>query len=181
MKRLIAGPVLVLALAGAINAAAEEPAGRLLNPCVAITGADSRVAERVYLRITSAGDWTRVWQVHKGQKVTDQYDLFYDPLTLPLIDFDRYMVIAIFQGDGWNNAGLRPISISEENDRMIFRFENKGYQTGGSGPRGGGKKAAPYGFFVVPRSTKPLVLEEDQHSLIGDPPVWKERITFPKL
>ena len=35
---------------------------------------------------------------------------------------------------------------------MVLGFENKGYQTGRSGPGGGGRKAAAYGFFVVPRS-----------------------------
>ena len=48
-----------------------------------------------------------MWQEHKGEKPTGQYDLYYDPLALQLIDFDRYMVIAIFQGNGWNNAGTK--------------------------------------------------------------------------
>jgi hypothetical protein len=89
------------------------------------------------------------------------------------------MVIAIFQGAGWNNAGLKLVSISDEDNRIAVRFSNKGYQTGG--PDGGGRKVTAYGFFVVPRSTKPVVIEEDVHEYIGKPPVWKERITFPKL
>jgi hypothetical protein len=185
MKRSIIGLIggIVCALARPIITPAEEPAGELLKPCAVIAGADSHVAKGRYQRITSAGDWTRVWQEHKGEKPTGEYDMFYDPLTLPWIDFDHYMVIAIFQGNGSNNAGLRAISISEENDRLIFRFENKGYQTGGSGPGGDGNKTAAYGFFVVPRSTKPVVLEERLHLMNrkDKPSVWKERITFPKL
>ncbi len=181
MKRLLIGLIMstVCVMAGLIAMPAEEPAGRQFKPCVAITGADSQVTEHRYQRVTSADDWTRVWQEHKGQKPTGQYDLHYDPLTLPLIDFDHYMVIAIFQGNGWNSAGLRAVSISEDEDRVVFRFMDKGYQTGG--PNGGGQKVAVYGFFVLPRSTKPVVLEENHQSLKGEPPVWKERITFSKL
>jgi hypothetical protein len=183
MKRLLAILVLglVYAPAGPIAATAKESAGKPLKPCVVITGADSHVMKLRYRRITSADEWTRVWQEHKGEKPTGQYDQFYDPLTLPSIDFDRYIVIAIFQGNGWNSAGLRAISISEENDCVIFRFDNKGYQTGGTSPDGGVKKATAYGFFVVPRSTKPVVLEENVQQYIGQPPEWKERMTFPKL
>jgi len=181
MKRLIVGLVIgiVCSLAGLYAATAREPAGKPLKPCVVITGADSHVVQRQYHRITSTNNWTRLWQKHKTEKVTDQYDLYYDPLTLPLIDFDRYMVIAIFQGSGWNSAGLTAVSISEEDNRIIFRFDDKSYQTGG--PDGGGKKVAVYGFFVVPRSSKPVVLEENVQGILGKPPVWEKRITFPKL
>jgi hypothetical protein len=180
MKRRITAIVLAIActLAGLLDVPAEEPAGRLMKPCVVISGADSHVTEHQYRRIISADEWIRVWQEHKGEKPTGQYDLFYNPLALPLIDFDRYMVIAIFQGNGWNSAGLRAISISVEDKRIVFRFEDKSYQTGG--PHGGGRRVAVYGFFVVPRSTKSVVLEDNVQQYKGKPPVWQERITFPK-
>jgi hypothetical protein len=174
----------VCSLAALIATRAEEPASKVLKPCVAITGANSRVTKCRYQRITSADEWTRVWQEHKGEKPTGKYDLFYDPLLLPLIDFDHFMVIAIFEGDGSNNAGFQSVSIVEEDNRMVFRFRNKGYQTmsrypGNAG--GGGGKATAFGFFVLPRSKKALILEEGQFPLSGDPPLWTERITFPKL
>jgi hypothetical protein len=182
MKPATVAAVLAIAWATTvlIDATAQEPAGTPVSPCVVITGADSHVAQRRYQRITSADKWTRVWQEHKGQKPTGQYDLFYDPLTLPQVDFDRYMVIAVFQGSGWNNAGLRAFSLADEDTRILLRFANKSYQTGGAD--GGGKKVTAYGFFVVPRSAKPVVLEENaQQYKRGKPPVWEERITFPKL
>jgi hypothetical protein len=160
-------------------ASAQEPAAKAIKPCVAITGTDSHVTELAYHRITSTDDWARLWQRHKGQESDHPYDLYYDPLALPQVDFDAFMVIAIFQGRGWNSAGLKAISISEAADRIVFRFDDKSYQT--AGPDGGGDKVAAYGFFVVPRSTKPVALEENVQELIGQPPVWKERVTFPKL
>jgi hypothetical protein len=181
MKRLAL--VLVMGVVGSLatllTTRAEEPAGKTLKPCVAITGANSHVTKPRYQRIMSADQWARVWQEHKGEKPTGKYDLFYDPLTLPRIDFDNYMVIAVFKGESWNSAGLKAVSIVEEDHRIVFRYRNKGYQT--AGPGGGGEPVSVFGFFVLPRSKKPLVLEEGQFPLSGDPPLWTERITFPKL
>jgi hypothetical protein len=183
VKRLVALLVLGIACSFATLVAtrAEAPTGKTLKPCVVITGADSHVTKCRYQRVTLADEWARVWQDHKGVKPTGEYDLFYNPLALPQIDFDNYMVIAIFQGKGWNSAGLTAVSIIEENNRIVFRFKDKSYQTMGSDPDGGGRKVTVYGFFVVPHSTKPVVLEENTQHEIGEPPVWTERMTFPKL
>jgi len=121
----------------------------------------------------------KVWQEHKGQKPTDQYDLFYDPLTLPIVDFDHYMVIAIFQGTGWNNAGVTVVEIVEEDNSIILRFANKYYQTGGTD--GGGQRTTAYGLFVLPRSKKPIILEENVQHNKGNPPIWKECIKFSEI
>jgi len=150
-----------------------------LHPCVVLTGADSHVSKVGYHRITSMKDWAELWQKHKGQRRGEKYDLYYNPLGLPLVDFKRYMVIGIFQGSGWNSAGLKAVSVSQEKDRIVFRFDDKSYQT--QGPDGGGEKVRVYGFFVLPRSSKPVTLEENVQGLKGKPPVWKERVTFPKL
>jgi hypothetical protein len=76
------------------------------------------------------------------------------------------MVIAVFQGSGVNNAGLKAVALLEEKDRIVFRFENKGYQTAGRGS--GGQQVTVYGFFVLPRSSKTVVLEEYHHTMKGE-------------
>jgi len=181
MRRALTALVAVMVCTVFANgiSAEQKNAAAIVRPCVTITGADSKVSERSYHRITSEEDWTRVWQKHKGQKEGGEYDLYYNPLGLPVVDFDRYMVIGIFQGSGMNSAGLNAVSVSEEQDRIVFRFKNRYYQT--AGPDGGGKEVTVYGFFVIPRSAKSVILEEDVQGLIGGPPVWKERIAFPKL
>ena len=141
----------------------------VLRPCVVLTGADSHVSERSYHRITSATEWVARWRKHKGKKPDDA------PAGLPLVDFDRFMVIAIFQGRAVNSAGLKAVSITVNEDRIVFRFDDDSYQTAGEG-----KDVTVYGFFVVLRSNKPLVLEEDVQGIIGEPPVWKERSVLPK-
>ena len=163
---------------GSAETQGDKTAGGI-SPCVILTGADSQVSERGYHRITSIEGWIEIWLKHKGRAHSGKYDLIFNPAGVPLVDFERYMVIAIFQGSGWNSAGLRAVSISEQPDRIVFRFDDYSYQT--AGPHGGGKQVTVYGFFVVPRSTKAVVLEEDIQGLIGKPSVWKERITFPKI
>lgn len=181
MKRPIACLLVVIVCLVAIRGltAEQEKATTIVKPCVTITGADSHVSECGYHRIASMKEWIQVWQKHEGHKVDEEYDLYYNPLGVPLVDFDNYMVIAIFQGSSWNSAGLSAVSISQEEDRIVFRFDDKSYQT--LGPDGGGKRVTVYGFFVVRRSAKAVILEENVQGLKGKPPVWKERITFPNL
>ena len=156
----------------------EDNARQAARPCVTLTGADSHVKERSYFRITSEDEWVKIWQRHKGVNESKDYDLFYNPLGLPNIDFEKCMVIAVFQGSGWNNAGLTAVAVLEGKDGIVLRFGNKGYQTGG--PGGGGKRTTVYGFFVLPQSSKTVVLEENVQNIRGQPPVWKERISLPK-
>jgi hypothetical protein len=114
-----------------------------------LSGAGSHVSKCEYRRVASIKEWAEFWKKHKGQKAGEEYDLHYDPV--PLIDFDRFMVIAIFQGGRWNSAGLKAVSIQEHNDSIIFRFDDKSYQT--IGPDGGGKQVTVYGFFSICKCT----------------------------
>jgi hypothetical protein len=47
-----------------------------------------------------------------------------------------------------------------------------------AGPDGGGEQVTVYGFFVLPRSSKTVVLEENVQNYIGGKPVWKERASL---
>ena len=148
----------------ACSLAAENNEDVSIKPCVTLTGSDSRVSKPSFHRVQSLKDWAKVWAIHTGQETVpyenwdNQYDEFYNPLNLPMIDFGNYMVVAIFQGAGSNNAGLNAVSILNNTDGITFRFENKHFST--SGPNGGGKNVNVYGFFVIPRSTKPIIVEE---------------------
>ncbi len=178
MRRSIV--LLAVAIAGfaAIRGAAgEDNAQHAQRPYVAITGPDSHVRERGYFRVESEKEWIKVWQRHKGEKESEGYNFFYNPLGLPTVDFGNCMVIAIFEGTSENSAGYTANAVFEKGGRLILRFADKGYQT--AGPNGGGQIANVYGFFVLPRSNKPVVLEEDVRTLIAGPPVWKEVAVLP--
>ena len=177
---VLVGMTMVLVRSSATDAlAAVDDAEKAARPLVTLTGTDSHVKEPSYHRIASEKEWIKIWQRHKGVKESKDYDLYYNPLGLPNINFEKCMVIAVFQGNGWNSAGLRTVALLEKKDRIVLRFEENGYQTGG--PGGGGKQVAVYGFFVLPRSEKTVVVQEQQRNLNRNAtPSWQERATLPK-
>ena len=176
MKWAIAALMVATAsLTGTRVPAAKDADRKPTSPSVTLTGTDSHVKERGYHLVTSEAEWIKIWQRHKGAKEAKDYDLFYNPLGLPYIDFEKYVVIAIFQGSGVNSAGLKAVEVLEDKTSIVFRYKDKFYQTDGDV-----KGATVYGFFVLPRSNKTVVLEEDVQNLIGKPPVWKERVRLPK-
>ncbi len=176
MKNTVAFLAVATVFVAAGLAAAEDNA----RPFVTLTGTDSHVKERSYRRVASEDEWIKIWQRHKGAKESKDYDLFYNPLGLPSIDFEKCMVIAVFQGNGVNSAGLKAVAILEEKDRLALRFQNKSYQTMVYGPVDEGDQVTVYGFFVLPRSSKTVVLEENVQNITGQPPVWKERASLSK-
>ena len=160
--------------------AEEDKEANASMPCVTLSGTDSQVAERGYQRVLTPEEWAKLWQKHKGKESVGNYDFFYDPLGLPLIDFNQFMVIAIFQGSSWNSAGLNAVSVSDEVDRITFRFEDKPYGTAGA--NGGAQKVKVYGFFIVPKTNKPVIIEEKvcRSKTAGE---WdlKQRIKFDEI
>lgn len=142
-----------------------------------VTGANSRIAKREYQRLTSREQLAELWRRHRGPGNVAV------PAGLRRVDFRKSIVIAIFEGRAMNGSRIRVESISEERERIVFRYRIQGYQT--AGLNGGGVPSTVYGFFVVPRSAKALALEEDVegHQLPphGRPAVWTKRHIFPQI
>lgn len=156
----------------------QDPQAKALpGPLVTFVGADSKVTERRFVRVTDKEPWAVLWGEHTGQALpAGDYNWYYNQQHVPEVDFAQCMVVAMFQGACWNSAGVQVVEMLAADDHTLVRFEDKAYQT--AGPDGGGKRATPYGLFVLPRSTKPIVLEENVQSLIGKPPVWQQRATL---
>jgi hypothetical protein len=176
--------VAAVCLTHAGGLAAAEDTRQTTRPSVTLTGTDSQVKEPSYHRVMSQDEWIKIWQRHKGAQQSKEYDLVHNPLGVPHVDFEKCMVIAIFQGRGLNSAGLQAVAVLEEKDRIVLRFEDESYQTMGRAMgregSGGGNQVTVFGFFVLPRSSKAVVLEENVRQYLGEPPVWKERIRLPK-
>ncbi len=166
--------VLLLVFVPWLACADDKPAQK---PLVALSGAKSGIEAAEVHRILTQREFASVWQRHVGAKVEE--DEYYNRAGVPEVDFERCMVVGIFQGKGWNSAGVVAVEILEAADRLTFRFDDRSYQT--AGPDGGGERVTAFGIFVVPRSTKALVLEEDVQGMIGRPPEWKERKRFDAL
>jgi hypothetical protein len=163
--------LLVLLAMPILAAGGEEETPAL--PYVTLAGAHSRIEAADYRRITSAKELTEVWLRHVG---AERQSEFYNEAGVPVVDFARCMVVAAFGGKQVNSAGIYAVSLTEEKDRVLLRFDHRGYQSGPEGDR-----VTPYGFFFIPRSAKPLVLEDNVQHMIGGQPVWKERARFEAL
>jgi hypothetical protein len=165
---------LVLAATPALQDPPQQAAQRPLRPVVAITGAKSAIEKPACHRLRSAQELARIWLQHLGKEPpAGEYGFYYNEAAVPEVDFEAFEVVAIFGGSGWNSAGFLVESIGDEKGARTIRFDDKSYQT--EGPDGGGKRVSPFGFFVLPRTELPIVLQQNVQSLIGEPPQWQER------
>lgn len=145
----------------------DEKADVQTKPLLVLTGANSRVEKAGYYRVASEEAWKKLWLDHLGKT---EREIFQEQLPALTIDFERCMVIAIFQGAKTNSRGITVASVVEGNDAITLRFDDISYQT-----LGAGAQVTPYAFVVTPKSSKPVVLEEDVQSFKHRPPEWKER------
>jgi hypothetical protein len=119
--------------------------------------ANSRIDRREFHRIESDDAWIALWRRHAGTGAP------------PAVDFSKSMVIAVFRGESWNSRGVGVASVGEDDEKFRIRCGDRFYQT-----MGGADQVKPYGLFVLPRSAKPVILESNKQSLIGDMPIWEE-------
>ena len=178
------------------QAARHEVGGQGINkPLVSLSGAQTRIEGRSYHRLTSAEEFQGLYMRHLGHK-PEEFDDYYNRHGVPLVNFERCMVIAIFQGDSFNSAGVYVHSVEEDDERILVRFDDRSYQTSGGfsksedlvtgvpgagGDDGGRQRVRAWGMFVLPRSAKAVVLEENVQNIIGDPPEWRERARLDPL
>ena len=155
----------------------EHPTSRAttapVDVLVTLSGADSEIPEPTYVRITTKEAFQSLYLRHLG-KDPAQFDAHYNEYQVPTIDFDRCMVVAVFQGNTWNTANLYVREVHDERARLVVRFDRHSYQTFGFGSDGGGKRVTPFGFFVMPRSEKEIVLEENVRQYLNEGPRWQE-------
>lgn len=174
MAPALAGMLMLAGVAGAAVAPAHESTPR--RPCVAIAGPDSLMDGPKFVRATTPEEWAAVWDAHSS---AGKPDLRAADRLRPEVDFSRFMVIAFFRGESWNGDGERVESIDENDERVRIRFDKMSYQT--FGPGGGGVRVRTYGIWVIDRTSKPIVLEENVQGLKNEPATWKERHRFAAL
>ncbi|MHC5035712.1 MAG: hypothetical protein ACYTHM_00215 [Planctomycetota bacterium] len=167
---LVMGILLGAALLAGEVSAAEAPSGKAIKPYVVFSGSQSKIEKPEIIRIASRKAWTEVWCRHVGLPRQDPYHDYYNRAGVPAVDFDRCMVVAIFQGRASNSAGVDALSITEEEGILRFRYDDRSFQT-----VGGAESVSAFGIFILPRSGKPVVVEENVQGLKGKPPVWRER------
>jgi hypothetical protein len=156
-----------------VSSASADDFPRKIKPVVTWTGTDSKQAEELFARCSSPEDWRAIWHKHCGG------DKNAAGLSCPKVDFDGYMVLALFHGSSSQNHGIKLIELIEKKSCLHVRYRPEWYQIGffAGMPEVDWKKldTQSFVFAVLPTSKKAIVLEEDVQHLIGHPPVWKER------
>jgi len=126
------------------------------RPIMEMSGAYSKVSNRYYAVVTSEKEWERIWARHSGQAES----VLAVGGTRFNVDFDRYAVVAVFQGIQPYNLGVVAQSVDETPDRTVFRFTNRWVTTTEDSPAHTGAPYTPFGLFVISRASKEVVLEE---------------------
>jgi hypothetical protein len=96
------------------------------RPPAAWTGSYSAVTARELHRITDAAAWTDLWSRHVGDQA--ERDSYGQPV-VPEVNFDHFMVIAIFNGESWNTRSMDIIEQAEIGGELHVRFDAMTYQT----------------------------------------------------
>lgn len=175
MRALIAGYVLTL-----LSVAPVIAEQNVTKPYVVLSGAHSHITNAAYHRVTSRQDWTELWLEHVGDRPSPQYSQYYNRAGVPDVDFSTCMVIAVFMGSGWNNAGLTVLSTRKRNGEMVIGFDTKHYQS-----RETGDEVTPYGFFIIPLTEQAVQLQINKQSyrsrIEKGAPVWEDSHRFEAL
>jgi hypothetical protein len=163
-----------------LSAATSLAAGRVLptddkekvvKPLFSLDGRESKNTKAGYHRIESPEAWNALWLRHNtGTEKPDKV-----PITMPQaeVDFSRCMVVAVFQGKGENCDGFKMHSVLESDEQITVRIQARYFATGPEV-----QETAAWGIFVLPRSTKHLLIELDKRSEKIDPPKWTKVAEF---
>lgn len=122
--------------------------------------------------VTDAGVWERLYSEHTHDKPEKNAG---GSLTWPKVDFDKFVVVAVFAGKGTNSNGFEAVSVTESVAGVLVRFDEVLFQTLNISGGSAGTATTGFGLFVVPRRHGMWTLEENTQNLIGGAPIWTER------
>lgn len=125
--------------------------------------------------VTDPSDWEKLYTEHTRQKPEKNANGF---LTWPKVDFDKYVVVAVFAGKGHNSNGVEAVSVTQSVAGVLLRFDEQMFQTASFNGGPSGIATTAYGFFVIERLNGTWVLEENTQNMIGAAPKWTERKRF---
>lgn len=105
------------------------------------TGLDSAIASREYILATNADELAALWQRHAPEKIK------------PRLDFAKEVLLAVFSGAGY-----------EADVKITQIFMGRRYyidvECGDKPKEPAAKPLTPYGMFVLPKVSAPIVIQE---------------------
>jgi hypothetical protein len=159
------------------SASAGDPPTKV-RPVIEWTGTDSSVPKSSYIRCQSPKELQAAWKDHYKDR-----DHAHRAAPVPEVDFDRYMLLALFQGNGSQNYGLYVIEILDEPAGLRVRYGVSGYQVALALSEEDRRYMATrsYAFVVIPRSDKVVTFEQGYRSMSDDPWEWTKVGTAPAV
>lgn len=151
-------------------AVAESPELAKRQPLISLEGRWSGVSKESYCRIQSPEAYRKLMLAH--QTVSQESGKVPDTLPALEVDFNRFMVIAVFEGKGSCCIGIRVHSILESDNYVTVRVQAQTYQTGLISGVVNDDSAQAYGIFVLPRTRKQVAIEMDTRGDLAAPPEW---------
>ena len=179
MIRTVCLATLAFCNAVAVAQLEEKPA----RPLLVLTGSDSHIDGPEFLRIMDGEAWVNLWLRHVSEDITGPHPgSVFDPM--PEIDFEHCMVIAVFPGKTVHTSYVRVELLEETDERIMLGYGLRTYQVARNPDEPAAvETVTPYGFIVLPRSYKEVVVQRDARSTLGrltDPPQysWEEMARF---
>lgn len=126
-------------------------------------GAESKISLPEYRLITDRAEWNRLWARHAGEGSL-----------VPDVDFVFNMAVAIFAGKVMNGQAVQPLGILESKEAITLDYTLTLYQD-----PDGLFYARPFGIFVIPNSTKKLIIRENMLGQMEGISRWETRKEFP--
>jgi hypothetical protein len=124
-------------------------------PAVQLVGHGSHIAEPRFVRVVDEAGWRTLWAEHTGVKA---HHGTFSRHRAPHIDFERFMVVGIFEGATTNTDGVVADAILTDRARVRIQFQHSTFQTSGE-VDGGAQRTTPFGLFVIERSNLPVQFE----------------------
>lgn len=109
-------------------------------------GANSRITSPEYHLVRNRKDWKDIWERHIGEGVP-----------IPDVAFGFNMVIAIFAGEEINSEGVAVMAVKETADAIRFDYYQPLFHIADQNIT-----TQPFGIFVIPASSKRVVLRENR-------------------
>jgi hypothetical protein len=147
---------------------AEAREMRIYKPFVVLAGAHSRIDKAEHHRITKQADLEKLWLRHAGKG---------ERAAVPVVDFDRCMIIAVFGGKRPSIAGLYPHFIADGISTVV----NVAYASRPAAEAPKQAATTPFGWFIVERWTDRVTVKEFVPNANGQPAKRERRAEFPKL
>ncbi len=143
------------------------PEGKFIEPIAQFMGDDCGCDEPIAKLITDRQAWLELRKKYFGSVANElpRDDLF---------DDGKQVVLVLSEGSTTNCRGVKAQEILQGEAGMVVRLQKQTYQSLGDTPT-----VRPYGIIVLPRADgNQYVIEENQQSFKGGPPVWKATHDF---